>query len=95
MSELLEREAKTERIELRVTANAKALLIAAAEAKHTTVSEFLLRHGIDAAENVLSPPRVFYASETAWDKLQQIMTEEPKPPSEETLEWLRKAPRFR
>ena len=96
MSVTIDKETKAERIELRVTPNAKALLTAAAEARHTTVSEFLLRHGVEAAEDVLATPRIFYASEEAWEQIQQMLADDVgKEPSQETIAWLRKAPRIR
>ena len=67
---------KAERIEVRLTPNAKALLTAAAKARHTTVSEFLLTQGIAAAEATLSTPTVFYASESGWNTLQSILNDE-------------------
>ena len=90
MTILAEKEAKVERIELRVTPNAKALLTAAAQARHTTVSEFLLTHGIAAAEQTVAVPRVFYASEQGWAAIQKMLDEEDSnQPSAETIHWLR------
>ncbi len=40
MTIVAEKGGKAERIEIRVTPNVKALLSAAAQARHTTVSEF-------------------------------------------------------
>lgn len=88
MSTAAEREAKAERIELRVTSNAKALLTAAAQSRHTTVSEFLLTHGIAAAEQALAVPRVFYASDKGWAALQRLLDEEDEPVRPETVSWL-------
>ncbi len=91
MTILVEKEAKAERIELRVTPNAKALLSAAAHARHTTVSEFLLTHGIAAAEQAVAVPRVFYASEEGWAAIQQMLDEhEAQEPSADTILWLTK-----
>ena len=70
-----EKEAKAERIEVRLTPHAKALLIAAAQARHSTVSEFLLTHGIAAAERAVAVPRVFYASEEGWAAIQAMLNE--------------------
>lgn len=84
-----ERSGKAERIELRVTPNAKALLTAAASARHTTMSEFLLTHGLAAAEEIVSTPRVFYATEDGWARLQQMLDEEDGKPSSDVIEWLR------
>lgn len=50
---------KSERIEIRVTAKQKSLLEKAAESKHISVSEFILRYGVAAAEKTLSKPTVW------------------------------------
>jgi uncharacterized protein (DUF1778 family) len=80
--------AKDERIEVRVTPQAKALLMTAAQARHTTVSDFLLRHGIEAAEDVLAMPRVFYATEQGWQTIQEMLAEDEPRPNRKDIEWL-------
>ena len=91
MAALADKEAKVERIEVRVTPNAKALLTAAAQARHTTVSEFLLTHGIEAAERAVAVPRVFYASEEGWAAIQRMLDEEDEQqPSAATISWLKR-----
>lgn len=85
----LEKEPKAERIELRVTPNVKALLLAAAQSRHATISEFLLTHGIAAAEREIATPRVFFASETGWAAVQKLLDEdEAVQPSAATVAWL-------
>ena len=81
-------QAKAERIELRVSPNTKALLTAAARSRHTTVSEFLLTHGIAAAERVIAMPRAFYASEEGWATLSRLLNEDDDAPDAATLSWL-------
>ena len=91
MAVLADKEAKVERIEVRVTPNAKALLTAAAQARHTTVSEFLLTHGIEAAERAVAVPRVFYASEEGWAAIQRMLDErDEQQPSAATISWLKR-----
>lgn len=82
-----ERDAKADRIEVRVTPNAKALLTAAARSRHTTVSDFLLTHGIAAAEQAVAVPRVFYASNEGWAAIQRLLVEDDEP-DPETVSWL-------
>lgn len=91
MAVLADKKAKVERIEVRVTPNAKALLTAAAQARHTTVSEFLLTHGIAAAEQAVAVPRVFHASEEGWAAIQRMLDEEEneQQPSAATISWLK------
>jgi uncharacterized protein (DUF1778 family) len=88
MAVVAERGVKAERIEVRATPDAKALLMAAAQARHTTVSEFLLTSGIAAAEQVVAVPRVFYASEEGWEAIQRLLSEDDHAPSADTISWL-------
>ncbi len=88
MAVAADKEAKVERIEVRVTPNAKALLTAAAQARHATVSEFLLTHGIEAAEQAVAVPRVFYASEEGWAAIQLMLDEDDGQPGAATVAWL-------
>lgn len=81
-------ESKAERIELRVTPTVKALLTAAAQAKHTTVTDFLLDHGVRAAEEAISSPRVFFASEAGWDAVQALLEEKEATTREATIQWI-------
>jgi len=86
---VLEKESKAERIEIRVTPNVKALLTAAAQSRHTSISEFLLTHGIEAAEREIAAPRVFYASETGWASVQALLDEDGQTAVEpEMVAWL-------
>ena len=91
MVAVAEKAAKAERIEVRVTQHAKALLSAAAQARHTTVSDFLLTHGIEAAERAVAVPRVFYASEEGWSAIARLLDEdENQQPSDAVAAWLTK-----
>jgi uncharacterized protein (DUF1778 family) len=88
---LAEKVIKEERIEVRVSPNAKALLTAAARARDTSVSEFLLTNGLEAAEQVVAVPRVFYASAQGWAAIQRLLDDdENQQPSAETISWLTK-----
>lgn len=89
MATVMEKESKAERIELRVTPNVKALLTAAAQSKHTTISEFLLTHGIEAAEKEITTARVFYASEHGWAAIQKMLDEDNEP-SAAIISWITK-----
>jgi uncharacterized protein (DUF1778 family) len=57
---------KDERINLRIDAEQKSLLEAAAEATHTSVSAFVLSAAATAAVNVLADRRTFMLDEFAW-----------------------------
>lgn len=88
---VLEKESKAERIELRVTPNVKALLSAAAQSRHTTISEFLLDHGIEAAEREITSPKVFFATEKGWAAVQLLLDDNDQTqPDDATISWLTK-----
>ena len=88
MAKAAERQAKADRIEVRVSPNAKALLTAAARSRHTTVSDFLLTHGIAAAEQAMAVPRVFYAADEGWAAIQRLLDEQDDKPNVQTVSWL-------
>ena len=67
------REAKTERIDIRVGSAAKALLHEAAKASHKSVSEFILDAGIVAANQILADRRVFLLDEARWQEFQAAL----------------------
>jgi uncharacterized protein (DUF1778 family) len=90
MNDASEKIVKTERIELRVTPQTKALLSAAAQAQHTTISEFLLDLGVEAAERALISPRVFYVSDEGWAVVESLLNEDVgRVPDADTIAWLR------
>jgi uncharacterized protein (DUF1778 family) len=65
--------AKTERIDVRATRAAKALLQSAAAAAHKNVSEFLLDAGLRAAAETLADRRVFALDEAKWRAFQAAL----------------------
>jgi uncharacterized protein (DUF1778 family) len=88
---VVEKETKADRIEIRVTPNVKALLAAAAQSRHTTISDFLLGHGIEAAEREIASPKIFFASERGWAAVQKLLDEdETVRPTKATLAWITK-----
>ena len=66
-------ENKSERIEVRTTANMKALLQRAAASSHKNVTEFLLEAGINAAEDALVDRRIFRLDDRQWQAFQAIL----------------------
>lgn len=89
MSTVAGKLAKEERLELRLSSQAKALLSAAAKARQTTISEFVLSKGVEAAEKVLVDPRVFFASEEEWKIiLSSIDAREPSQHAQDAVQWL-------
>lgn len=64
---------KEETIDIRVSARAKALLVAAANVRHTLTSEFILGSALREAENALADKRVFQVSEENWSAFMDIL----------------------
>ncbi len=89
MPNLAPKSGKADRIEVRVSPHVKALLTAAAQARHTTVSDFLLNHGIAAAEQAIATPRVVYASESGWAGIHKLLDEDATP-DPAVIDWLTK-----
>lgn len=79
MSRIGEREGKVERLEVRLSSNAKTLLSHAAQMRHTTISEFMLSSAVTAAEDVLASPKVFFANAQAWDEVMAMLDAEAAP----------------
>ena len=71
-----EREAKAERLEVRLTPATKSLLSHAAQLKHTTLTDFLISSAVRAAEDALLSPRIFEInSEEGWNTLMNLLDE--------------------
>jgi len=66
-------EAKSERIEVRITPSLKALLQRAASSSHKNVTEFLLEAGINAAEEALMDRRLFRLDDERWQEFMDIL----------------------
>ena len=64
---------KSERIDIRTTTSAKRLLQQAAAASHKNVSEFILEHGLLAAEKTLADRCLFLLDEGKWEEFQTAL----------------------
>ncbi|SFC95315.1 Uncharacterized conserved protein, DUF1778 family [Thiohalospira halophila DSM 15071] len=64
---------KSERIDVRTSAEVKELLREAARGGHKSVSEFLLDAGIAAANQALAERRHFQLSEEQWEAFEQAL----------------------
>jgi len=71
--------AKTERLNLRLTPAQDAVLRRAAEARGEAVSDYVLRHAVEAAETDLADRRVFVLGDKAWRRLQDTLNRPPRP----------------
>jgi uncharacterized protein (DUF1778 family) len=67
------KEAKTERIEVRLTPRTKHILQEAATATHTDLSDFVLQSSLAEAEIALSRRTRFVLSEEQWDKFVEML----------------------
>ena len=68
-------QAKTERIDVRVSSRSKALLQEAAKVVNKSVSEFILDAGIMAANQALADRRFFQLDKTKWKEFQEGVKE--------------------
>ncbi len=71
-------EQKTERIDIRTSFTARAVLQQAASSVNKTVSEFLLDTGLSAASEVLADRRVFALNDEQWNQFQEVLDTDPK-----------------
>ena len=75
----ISRARKQDTIEVRVTAQTKALLAAAARARHTSMSNFVLSSAVREAQHTLADQRVFQVSDENWSKFMAILEAPAKP----------------
>ena len=68
---------KTERIDIRTSSSAKAVLQQAASAVNKSVSEFLLDSGLSAASEALLDRRLFVLDDNQWDQFQNALDTRP------------------
>ena len=66
-------QTKTERIDVRLSPSAKALLREAAKASYKNVSEFILEAGIVAANQALAERRLFLLDKARWNEFQEVL----------------------
>jgi uncharacterized protein (DUF1778 family) len=71
-------EARSERVDLRMTAAAKRTLQQAAAVANKTVSEFLLDSSLTAAFETLADRRVFQLDDKRWNAFMAALTRPPK-----------------
>jgi uncharacterized protein (DUF1778 family) len=86
------RTPRSERLDLRLTRNAKQALQAAAAAEHRSVSKFVLESALARADEVLPDRRTFGLNATQWKAFMTALDGPPRPISR--LEHLLKEPGF-
>lgn len=87
-----QRSTRSEKLDLRLTREAKLTLQAAASAAHRSVSEFVLESALSRADEVLADRRSFGLSLTQWKAFQDAL--DAPPGSLPRLERLLKEPGF-
>ena len=68
---------RTEKLDLRLTPQAKQRIAAAAEAEQRSVSEFVLKSALDRADETLADRRVFSLNAEQWAKFQAALDAPP------------------
>lgn len=70
-------EARSERVDLRMTPSAKRMLQRAAALSNKTLTEFLVDRGLEAAVDALSDRRAFVLDEARWNAFQAALDASP------------------
>jgi uncharacterized protein (DUF1778 family) len=70
---------RTEKVDLRITRQAKLALQSAADAGHKTLSEFVLESALARADSVLAERRVFRLDAERWKAFQAALDAPSKP----------------
>jgi uncharacterized protein (DUF1778 family) len=71
-------EARSERVDLRMSSAAKQTLQRAAAVTNKTLTEFLLDSGLNAAYDALADRRVFQLDQERWDAFMAALAAPPK-----------------
>jgi len=71
-------ESRSERVDLRMTPDAKRTLQRAANVRNKTLSEFLLDSGLNAAFDALADRRVFQLDAKRWNAFMAALAKPPK-----------------
>jgi len=72
-----DRDIKSERLEVRLTPSARALLTRAARLRHTSLTDFVLSSAVREAEAVVASPRVVLADAAGWARLSALLEAPP------------------
>ena len=70
---------RSEKLDLRLTPQAKQRLYAAAQAQQRSVSEFVLQSALERAEETLADRRVFTLPPKQWAKFIAALDKPPRP----------------
>lgn len=70
---------RTQKLDLRLTPNAKRALQNAAEASHKTLSDFVLESALARADTVLADRQTFRLDAQRWSTFMAALDAQPKP----------------
>ena len=70
--------ARSEKLDLRLTPEAKRRIVAAAEAERRSVSDFVLKSALDRADETLADQRVWTLDAEQWKKFQEALDAPPR-----------------
>ncbi len=68
----------SERLDIRISPDAKKMILAAAAARNQSLSEFVLGCAMEKADAVLSERQVFSLSAEAWEEFQAALDAPPR-----------------
>ena len=77
-SDNMEHATKTERLDLRLTQEARRLLQQAARERHTTISQFVLESALRSANSVLAERSRIALNAEQWEAFQQALDASPR-----------------
>lgn len=69
---------KETKVQLRMRPLQKDVIARAAELKQTTLTDFMLQHAFDAAQQILADQTHFYLSPQKWDEFTAALDAPPK-----------------
>ena len=70
--------ARTEKLDLRLSPEAKRRIVAAAESQHRSVTDFVLQSALDRANETLADQRVWTLNAEQWKKFQEALDAPPR-----------------
>ncbi len=73
------RQARTAKLDLRLSTEAKARLNAAADVRHQSVSQFVLESALGRADETLADRQQFFLTEETWQAFMAALDADPRP----------------
>jgi uncharacterized protein (DUF1778 family) len=70
-------ETRSDRLQLRVTPQQREIIESAAEFRHETITDYVVRHAVSAAKEDLADRRYFTIDEAAWAEFDALLERPP------------------